>query len=69
MVGWIPRTLPYWEDLPSTDTPVDAAALDRFEAGVNESVKSDTVTVIWSGTQAAYDLLTPDADTVYLISG
>ena len=69
MVGWIPRTLPYWEDLPSTDTLVDAAALNRFEAGIDESVKSDTVTVIWSGTQAAYDLLTPDANTVYLIVG
>lgn len=69
MVDWIPRTLPYWEDLPSTDTRVDAADLNRFESGIDESVKSDTVTVIWSGTQAAYDLLTPDADTVYLIIG
>jgi len=69
MVSWAPRTLPYWEDLPSTDTPVDDDALNRFEAGIDESVKSDTATEIWTGTQAAYDLLTPDASTLYFIVG
>lgn len=71
MVDWVPRTLPYWEDLPSTDTRVDAADLNRFEDGINESVKSDTATRLEVLTQAAYDALGAGrpATTVYLIVG
>ena len=33
----------------------------------SDAVSSSAVSSIWTGTQAEYDLLTPDANTLYLI--
>lgn len=50
-----------------------AAAVEDLQAYVTDSeydqtgVKSATVRNIWTGTQAEYDALTPDPDTLYFI--
>jgi hypothetical protein len=48
-----------------TGAPEDNAAL---QAALDEKVSSETVTTIWTGSQAEYDaIVTPDANTLYFI--
>jgi len=42
---------------------------DRINDLENETIASVDVTTIVKLTQAAYDLLTPDANTMYIIVG
>lgn len=34
----------------------------------NDLINKPTIPTIWSGTQAQYDLLTPDSNTIYIIT-
>ena len=48
-----------------THTTAQVTGLDTALAG---KVGSSTITTIWRGTQAAYNALTPDAGTLYIIT-
>lgn len=51
-----------WEDLPSTATPIDAAALEHIESGIADA-QGDADTANALATDAAADLATHLADT------
>lgn len=39
-----------------------------FSGSYNDLTDKPTIPVIWRGTQAQYDLLTPDDNTIYIIT-
>ena len=45
----------------------DVNRQEAIAAAFSYTVMSDTIHNIWSGSQSDYDLLTPDADTLYII--
>lgn len=56
--------------IPVTDVEVDGISVVNngvAEISLANVVRSTAVTNIWTGTKAEYDLLTPDANTLYLI--
>ena len=50
--------------VPQTD---DVNRQEAIAAAFSYTVMSDTIHNIWRGSQSDYDLLTPDADTLYII--